>query len=187
MPAPLSPARIKQVLDQVRQGIHTREIARITGISMSTIYKVRQRRYAARRPDPDDEPRVAVWCGVCRCHVYPPCQRCRLRAYRPKARLLAGSRPAGEIPLPDNPELRARLEMCLAEVGLPLRTINYLEQQGIMTVGDLLHCRPENLLRLPNFKHKTLARVYAVLERLGFRRGGTSLPADAQQPPPEGR
>ena len=36
--------------------------------------------------------------------------------------------------------LSARLEMSTAEIGLSVRTTNCLEERGIFTVNDLLHC-----------------------------------------------
>ncbi len=66
--------------------------------------------------------------------------------------------------------LRQRLEMSTAEIGLSVRTTNCLEERGIFTVHDLLHCTPGDLLSISNFGEKTLEEVYASLERIGFRR-----------------
>lgn len=65
-------------------------------------------------------------------------------------------------------ELRAKLELSTAEIGLAVRTTNCLEEKGIFTVEDLLNCTPEFLLAIPNFGEKTLEEVYRCLERLGF-------------------
>ena len=66
--------------------------------------------------------------------------------------------------------LLQRLEMSTAEIGLSVRTTNCLEERGIFTVNDLLHCTPSDLLGISNFGEKTLEEVYASLERIGFRR-----------------
>jgi DNA-directed RNA polymerase subunit alpha len=69
-----------------------------------------------------------------------------------------------------NEELQQRLEMSTAEIGLSVRTTNCLEEKGIFTVEDLLHCTPEDLLSISNFGQKTLEEVYKSLEGIGFYR-----------------
>jgi DNA-directed RNA polymerase subunit alpha len=66
--------------------------------------------------------------------------------------------------------LRKRLEMSTAEMGLSVRTTNCLEERGIFTVNELLHCTPTDLLSISNFGEKTLDEVYAALAEMGFRR-----------------
>ena len=63
-----------------------------------------------------------------------------------------------------------RLEMSTAEIGLSVRTTNCLEERGIFTVNDLLHCTREDLLSISNFGEKTLEEVYKALEGIGFHR-----------------
>jgi DNA-directed RNA polymerase alpha subunit len=71
----------------------------------------------------------------------------------------------------DLPERMAdRAEMHLAEIGLTDRTLNTLEEAGLHLVGELLYCRPEQLLALPQFGPATLDEVYRALSRLGFCR-----------------
>lgn len=124
---------------------------------------------AAAAASVDDGPAmVVVWCPRCRCHVYPPCQVCRLRAYQRRLRAVPPARKAPRGV--GDSELAAKLALEVSEIGLPLRIVNYLQQQQIFTVNDLLHCTPEELLRIPNFAHKTLAIVYRCLARLGFHR-----------------
>ena len=65
-----------------------------------------------------------------------------------------------------------RLEMSTAEIGLSVRTTNCLEERGIFTVRDLLHCTRKDLLEISNFGEKTLEEVYAALETVGFYRNG---------------
>jgi DNA-directed RNA polymerase subunit alpha len=67
-------------------------------------------------------------------------------------------------------DLRNKLEMSTAEIGLSVRTTNCLEERGIFTVEDLLHCTPQDLLSISNFGEKTLEEVYKALEGIGFRR-----------------
>ncbi len=66
--------------------------------------------------------------------------------------------------------LLQRLEMSTAEIGLSVRTTNCLEERGIFTVNDLLHCTREDLLEISNFGEKTLEEVYKALEGIGFFR-----------------
>ncbi len=67
-------------------------------------------------------------------------------------------------------ELTERLEMSTAEIGLSVRTTNCLEERGIFTVRDLLHCTADDLLGISNFGEKTLEEVYKSLEGIGFYR-----------------
>jgi DNA-directed RNA polymerase subunit alpha len=63
-----------------------------------------------------------------------------------------------------------RLDLSLAEIDLPVRTVNCLEEEGIFTVRDLLNCTPQRLLEIPNLGEKTLGTIYAALEKMGFCR-----------------
>jgi len=63
-----------------------------------------------------------------------------------------------------------KLEMSTAEIGLSVRTTNCLEDRGIFTVNDLLHCTRDDLLSISNFGEKTLEEVYKALEGIGFYR-----------------
>jgi DNA-directed RNA polymerase subunit alpha len=66
--------------------------------------------------------------------------------------------------------LRDRLDMSTAEIGLSVRTTNCLEERGIFTVNDLLHSTRDDLLSISNFGEKTLEEVYLALEKIGFFR-----------------
>lgn len=70
----------------------------------------------------------------------------------------------------DADDLREKLEMSTAEIGLSVRTTNCLEERGIFTVQDLLNCTREDLLGISNFGEKTLEEVYRALEGIGFYR-----------------
>jgi DNA-directed RNA polymerase subunit alpha len=78
------------------------------------------------------------------------------------------------IPLPEwarkTTTLDEKLAMSTAELGLPVRTVNCLEDHNVLTVEDLLNCTPEKLLSFPNFGEKTLEEVYRALEKAGFLR-----------------
>src|SRR3954470_13642378 len=69
-------------------------------------------------------------------------------------------------------DLKEKLEMSTAEIGLAVRTTNCLEERGVFTVDDLLHCTREDLLSISNFGEKTLEEVYKALENVGFYRPG---------------
>lgn len=73
-----------------------------------------------------------------------------------------------------NEGMKDKLEMSTAEIGLAVRTTNCLEERGIFTVHDLLHCRREDLLSISNFGEKTLEEVYSALENIGFHRPNRS-------------
>lgn len=75
-----------------------------------------------------------------------------------------------------NQNLKDRLEMSTAEIGLAVRTTNCLEEKGIFTVNDLLHCTRDDLLSISNFGEKTLEEVYKSLERIGFYRPEPTAP-----------
>jgi DNA-directed RNA polymerase subunit alpha len=81
-------------------------------------------------------------------------------------------------------DIADKLEMSTAEIGLTVRTTNCLEERGIFTVDDLLHCTRDDLLSISNFGEKTLEEVYKALEGIGFYRGGQREPtADLPQTP----
>jgi DNA-directed RNA polymerase subunit alpha len=69
-------------------------------------------------------------------------------------------------------DIADKLDMSTAEIGLTVRTTNCLEERGIFTVNDLLHCTREDLLGISNFGEKTLEEVYKALDGIGFHRTG---------------
>ena len=76
----------------------------------------------------------------------------------------------------DARDMAEKLEMSTAEIGLSVRTTNCLEERGIFTVNDLLHCTREDLLAISNFGEKTLEEVYKALEGIGFYRKSAGEP-----------
>lgn len=79
-------------------------------------------------------------------------------------------------------DMADKLEMSTAEIGLSVRTTNCLEERGIFTVQDLLHCTREDLLGISNFGEKTLEEVYKALEGIGFYRQNKREAAAAKMP-----
>lgn len=67
-------------------------------------------------------------------------------------------------------DLREKLELSTAEIGLTVRTTNCLEEKGIFTVRDLLNTTRPELLSISNFGEKTLEEVYKALAKIGFQR-----------------
>lgn len=80
--------------------------------------------------------------------------------------------------------LREKLDMSTAEIGLSVRTTNCLEERGIFTVRDLLSKQPKELLAISNFGEKTLEEVYRALEGIGFYRPWRRPPEKAARSRP---
>lgn len=72
-------------------------------------------------------------------------------------------------------DIRKKLELSTAEIGLTVRTTNCLEERGIFTVNDLLHTTRAELLSISNFGEKTLEEVYRALEEIGFHRNNLDI------------
>ena len=71
--------------------------------------------------------------------------------------------------------LREKLDLSTAEIGLTVRTTNCLEERGIFSVRDLLNTTRSELLSISNFGEKTLDEVYRALEMIGFCRPGHEI------------
>ncbi len=84
-------------------------------------------------------------------------------------------------------DLSDKLDMSTAEIGLTVRTTNCLEERGIFTVNDLLHCTRDDLLSISNFGEKTLEEVYRALEAIGFQRQYKQPPTSVPQTPTQPR
>ena len=85
-------------------------------------------------------------------------------------------------------DLAEKLEMSTAEIGLSVRTTNCLEERGIFTVNDLLHCTCDDLLAISNFGEKTLEEVYKALEGVGFyRKSKREATVSQSRPAPQPR
>ncbi|MBU2213298.1 hypothetical protein KKC44_03075 [Patescibacteria group bacterium] len=62
-----------------------------------------------------------------------------------------------------------KVKMPIAELGMSVRTTNFLEEKGIHTVGVLLNCTRDQILSIPNFGEKGLVEIYKALEGIGFK------------------
>jgi DNA-directed RNA polymerase subunit alpha len=71
--------------------------------------------------------------------------------------------------------LREKLDLSTAEIGLTVRTTNCLEEKGIFSVRDLLNTTRADLLSISNFGEKTLEEVFKSLEDIGFYRPGQDV------------
>ncbi len=71
--------------------------------------------------------------------------------------------------------LREKLDLSTAEIGLTVRTTNCLEERGIFSVRDLLNTTRGELLSISNFGEKTLEEVYRALAEIGFKRENSEL------------
>ena len=76
------------------------------------------------------------------------------------------------VPLPKADLRRKRfaevLQMPVAQLNLPVRTVNFLEDDGVLLVEDLLNCTRERLLAIPNFGDKALEQVFNALRDVGL-------------------
>jgi DNA-directed RNA polymerase subunit alpha len=59
----------------------------------------------------------------------------------------------------------------VSELDLPPRTINYLQNDGIVCVGDLVQKTEDEILRLPDFGRPTLRAIKGVLANMGLALG----------------
>lgn len=72
-------------------------------------------------------------------------------------------------------EMQEVLDLNIAEIGLSVRTANFLEEIEVYTVLDLLNRTPDDLLQIANFGPKALEEVYRALEGVGFYRRPTPI------------
>lgn len=63
-----------------------------------------------------------------------------------------------------------KIKLGVAAIGVSVRTCNCLEEHGIFTLDDLLHCTQDELMAIENFGEKSLAEVFDGLETIGFLR-----------------
>lgn len=80
-----------------------------------------------------------------------------------------------------------RLNLHLSEIGLSVRTTNTLENEGILTVGQLLQCTRDELLSIANVGGKTLDEVFSCLATIGFYQEGKEPPKDQNDEDPNER
>lgn len=63
---------------------------------------------------------------------------------------------------------RKRLEVPLADTELGVRTVNTLEEEGILTIAQLVEHKTTDLLAIENFGAKTFREVKRVLGARGI-------------------
>jgi DNA-directed RNA polymerase subunit alpha len=71
------------------------------------------------------------------------------------------------------------------ELDLSMRIINYLENDDIVYIGDLVQKTDGEILRIPNFGRKALREIKELLAQMGLRLGTEVLgwpPANIEQP-----
>ncbi len=56
------------------------------------------------------------------------------------------------------------LNLAVAELGLDLRTVNGLEESGVLYVRELVKTTPAELGRIPNFGDKSVEQIIRVLK-----------------------
>ncbi|KAA5547297.1 hypothetical protein FYK55_02560 [Roseiconus nitratireducens] len=64
------------------------------------------------------------------------------------------------------------LDSAVAELDLDVRTINGLEEDGILYVRELVQCTRQDLMKVTNFGQTTVTRVVKVLDNLGLHLRG---------------
>ncbi len=69
-----------------------------------------------------------------------------------------------------SPALRARLSLCVAQLDLSQRTINCLDDMGIITVNDLLQRDERRLRACPGIGEAAMEEIFQALELIGFVR-----------------
>lgn len=76
-------------------------------------------------------------------------------------------------------ERKAKLDTPIAEMALPVRVVNALEDNNVLLAADLMTQSYESLMKMKNFGEKTLTEVQAALQELGLE------PPVWQRPPKE--
>ena len=69
-----------------------------------------------------------------------------------------------------DPKLRAKMEIGIAQLPISQRTINFLDELGIVYVHDILYWSEEELLAYRHFGPSGMREVYAALELIGLCR-----------------
>ena len=73
-------------------------------------------------------------------------------------------------------DLKAKLELAIAELDLPLRIIGLLEQHGILYLHQLLSFSEGELRALGRINDKTIEAIYYALAAVGLRRQPERIP-----------
>jgi hypothetical protein len=178
----VTPGTLRRIKDLAAQRLESREIARHTGLSISTVHKARQGYYDDdRQAKPAGAPRrnKITWCQRCRCHCEGSCKVCetrrgaKRRPQRPRPPIPAGITDPGTI---------AKLELPLSLLGISVRTVNRLEACNVLTVNDLLHCTRTEVLAMRHVGDKALEEIYVALARCYAVSSGPSSSAGGGAP-----
>jgi DNA-directed RNA polymerase alpha subunit len=78
---------------------------------------------------------------------------------------------------------QVRLRTPVAEMDLPVRVVNVLEENNIIMAVDLLHQTYESLTTMKNFGDKTLDDVRDAIRKLGLDPPEWARPARLREPP----
>ncbi|MCM8779186.1 MAG: DNA-directed RNA polymerase subunit alpha [Candidatus Omnitrophica bacterium] len=72
---------------------------------------------------------------------------------------------------PEKEELMEKLNMPISELELSVRSENCLKAANIKTIGDLVKCTEQDLLKHRNFGKKSLAEIQGILKGMGLSLG----------------
>jgi len=72
---------------------------------------------------------------------------------------------------PVDEELMEKLNMPISELELSVRSENCLKKANIKTIGDLVKCTEQDLLKYRNFGKKSLAEIQGILKSMGLSLG----------------
>lgn len=64
--------------------------------------------------------------------------------------------------------INSLLRTPIAELNIPVRIVNTLENHGVILVGNLVEQSIETLMGMTNFGEKTLVEINAALKELGL-------------------
>lgn len=98
-------------------------------------------------------------------HCTGPVQSYRPRPQPPFVRVLPRRHP-GPIPTDCTDREKAIYGLAIAQCAFSTRTINHLEEAGVLTVWELLHCSQRDLATINNLGPRTIDRILAEVRRL---------------------
>lgn len=145
-----------QVMDLTERGESAGKIASVLGIPRRLVYDIRRGSVEVDEGNGD----LRVWCPVCEADVVPPCVACEARKH----------------PRRIQPEQETEADrISLADMPIHPRTVTYLGELGVFTVGDLL--RVPNLGELRYQGRLVVGKKQLESIRQCLRRIGYDLPA----------
>jgi len=81
---------------------------------------------------------------------------------------------------------RERLRTPIAEMGLPVRIVNALEDEGMLLAEDILKRKRDQITGIRNFGEKTLREIVAAVQQLGLEPPPDWLTAKRKEKKPRG-